>query len=201
MLHLGRRTVPALTALALLAACGGDDSSSTPADADRPTEEAGETSGGDGGSSEGAGGTGTGYVEIGAERFEFTIDGCISAFGAVAGNGVGVEDPDNTEVAFDFAPDDWRDRPASEGWESDGAITVRSEEPYLQWETGGEVLASFNLPAGIDAADLTISSYEIDEGTSTVTGEAVFLEVNAVMAGTAAEPTEGSFELSCPSEG
>lgn len=201
MMHLGRRTVPALAALALLGACGDDggddDAASTPAD----TEEQAESSGDDGGASESAGGTGTGFVQIGDERFEFTIEDCIAMFGAVAGSGVGVDDPENLEVSFDFSPDDWQDRPASEGWESNGAITVRSEEPYLQWETGGEVLAGvFNLPAGIDAADLDITSYDIDEGSSTVTGEATFLELNAVMTG-GGEPTDGSFELSCPPEG
>jgi hypothetical protein len=73
--------------------------------------------------------------------------------GAVAGG-----DPDNLGVTFDFSPQDWSEKASSEGWEHAGGVTVRSEEPYEQWESGQEDLAGFNLPDGLDPAEIDITA-------------------------------------------
>lgn len=199
LMNLGRRTVPALAALALLGACGDDDdASSSPPDTAAEAPAGDDDGGSDGASSATGGGSGTGFVQIGDERYELTIEGCVEMFGAMAGNGHATNDPDNVEVAFDLSPQDWQDRDPSEGWEMAGAITLSIEEPYHQWETGGALVELFDLPDGLKADDVDIVSHQIDERTSTATGTASFIDLGAVLAG-GGTPVEGSFELSCPS--
>lgn len=186
----------------LLAACGGDDDVAATDDVDLVEDAAASTDDGadegdetDGGGSGGPGGTG--HIVLGDVRHELAVTSCMSMFGALGGVAESVEDPDNLEVTFDFAPEDWQERDASEGWETAGGVTVRSEEPYQQWETGQDNIFGFNLPDGVDASELDVTSIDIDADAQTVSGEATFIDMMAVMAGDA-EPVAGSFAFSCP---
>lgn len=55
-----------------------------------------------------------------------------------------------------------------------------------------------NLPDGVDAAELDITSVDIDEDAQTASGEAMFIDLGAVMAGDAAGPVAGTFAFACP---
>jgi hypothetical protein len=176
----------------------GGDETAAPAGTDAPVVTEAPAGGGDAGS--GSAAAGSGFIEIGDLRHDLTVTRCIQLFGAIGGSAESVTEPDNVEVTFDFSPDDWRERPASEGWEENGSITLRSEEPYLQWETGPSLLELYNLPAGIEAAAIDITTFDIDDTGSSVQGEAVFLEIVSIITGAAAEPTTGTFAFSCPDE-
>lgn len=199
-LHRSRSAVAALVAASmLLAACGDDDDDVAATDDVELVEDA-AASGDDADEGDGAGSAepgGSGYIELGDVRHELTVTSCMSMFGALGGVAEGVEDPENVEVTFDFSPEDWQERDASEGWETAGGITVRSEEPYEQWETGQDNVFGFNLPAGVDGSEIDVTAIDIDAEAQTVRGEATFIDLMAVMAGEA-EPVAGSFAFSCP---
>jgi hypothetical protein len=179
---------------------GGGSPSATEAPAGTDAPPATDAPAGGGGAGAGFAPAGTGFIEIGDLRHELTVTGCVNLFGAIGGNAESVTEPDNVEVNFDFSPEDWQERAASEGWEENGAITLRSEEPYLQWETGVSALELYNLPAGTDAAALDITSFDIDDAGQSVQGEAVFLDIVTIITGGAAEPTPGTFAFSCPED-
>jgi hypothetical protein len=185
----------------LLAACGDDDDVASTDDADLVEDAAASgddaDQGADGGDAAAAGPGGSGYIELGDVRHELTVTSCMSMFGALGGVAESTEDPENVEVTFDFAPEDWQERDASEGWETAGGVTVRSEEPYQQWETGQDNLFGINLPDGVEASELDVTAIDIDADAQTVSGEATFIDLMAAMAGDA-EPVAGSFAFSCP---
>lgn len=205
--HRSRSAVAALLAgTILLAGCGDDDDVAEADDVDlvedaaaSTDEDAGddtaEADGVDEASSAAPGGSG--HVQIGDVRYELAVTSCLNMAGAIGGRAEAVDDPENIEVTFDFAPEDWQDRDASEGWETAGGVTVRSEEPYQQWETGQDNIFGFNLPEGVDGSQLDVTAIDIDTDAQTVTGEATFIDLGAVMAG-AGEPVAGSFAFSCP---
>lgn len=204
--HRSRSVAAALVAASmLLAACGDDDDDvAATDDADLVTDAAASGAEADEGdeadeADEAAPAEpgGTGYIELGDVRHELTVTSCLEMFGALGGVAESVEDPENIEVTFDFSPEDWQERDASEGWETAGGVTVRSEEPYQQWETGQDNIFGFNLPDGVDASELDVTAIAIDADAQTVSGEATFIDMMAVMAGDA-EPVAGSFAFSCP---
>jgi hypothetical protein len=174
------------------------DPEGAPAGTDEPPATDAPSGGGDSGSAGGA--AGTGFIQIGDVRHDLTVGRCINLFGAIGGDAASVTEPDNVEVSFDFSPDDWQERPASEGWEENGSVTLRSEEPYLQWETGPSLIELFNLPAGLDPAAIDITSFDIDDSGRSVQGEAIFIEVTALLTGAEVVPTPGTFAFSCPEE-
>ncbi len=145
-----------------------------------------------------AGEAGTGFVEIDSTQFDLTVVDCIDLAGALGGRFEGVDEPDNVRGDFSFSPDDWESRDASEGWEEPGTITVRVEDPYLQWETGASLVEGYNLPDGVTADEIVVSSFDIDEQARSVEGTATFFEVNSLFAGSATEPSAGTFEFNCP---
>ena len=124
---------------------------------------------------------------------------CITIAGAIAAGAVAVDEPDNVDVSIELSPEDWRDRPASEGWTSDGSVRLDIEEPYQQWEAGVEALELYNLPAGLAPVDFAITSYDVSDDGQSVRGEAVFVSVDGLFRGDAVEPTPGSFSITCPS--
>lgn len=119
-------------------------------------------------------------------------------FGAIGGDAESVTEPDNVEVNFSFSPDDWRDRPASEGWEESGTITVRIEEPYSQWETGPSLVSMFQLPDDIDPTSVDIQEFDIDDAGNSVRGTARFVDPIAGMMGGDIVAVDGTFEFTCP---
>lgn len=145
-----------------------------------------------------AGAAGTGFVEIDGTRFDVTVIDCIDLAGALGGRFEGVDEPDNVRGDFSFSPDDWESRDASEGWEEPGSVTLRVEDPYLQWETGASLVEGYNLPGGVSADEIVVSSFDIDEQALSVQGNATFFEVNSLFAGSATEPAAGTFEFNCP---
>lgn len=147
------------------------------------------------------GGTGVGNVRIGDEVWDFTIVRCQSLAGALGGQGQSVDDPDNVDVNFEFQPEDWEDRNASEGWDDTASIRLDSEEPYLQWETGLSALRDYNLPAGLTADDTPVTSFDISDDGQTVTGEAQFVDINALFSGQTPKIMAGTFSFSCPPKG
>ena len=200
-----RSAAAALVAASMLLASCGDDDDDVAAtdDADLVTDAAASgdeaDEGGEGDEAAPAGPGGSGYIELGDVRHELTVTSCLEMFGALGGVAESVEDPENIEVTFDFSPEDWQERDASEGWETAGGVTVRSEEPYQQWETGQDNIFGFNLPDGVDASELDVTAIDIDADAQTVSGEATFIDLMAVMAGDA-EPVAGSFAFSCPAD-
>lgn len=193
----------ALALMLVLAACGSGDSNEVMDGGDPgkaiqtaigdDAEEAVVAPGGGG-----AGGTGLGHVEIGDVRYDLTITRCTTLAGALSGGGASVSDPDNVDVTFEFPPEDWAERPKSEGWTDISTIQIDSEEPYLQWNAGPTLVEGYNLPDGLKATDLTITNVDISDDVQSVTGEAQFIEVNALFAGKDAKPTAGTFSFSCP---
>lgn len=181
----------------LLVACGDDDDDGAAATDDADLLEEASASGGAGDPVAPAGPGGAGHIQIGDVRHELTVTSCMEMAGALGGIAEGTDDPENLEVTFDFAPEDWQARDASEGWETAGGITVRSEEPYEQWETGQDNIFGFNLPDGVDASELDITAVDVDVDAQTASGEATFIDLTAVMAGDA-EPVDGSFSFACP---
>lgn len=193
------RCLALVISLALFAAACGDDDESSAADSvptettdgDTPTEPSGPAA-----APSGAGDTGSGFIRIGDETHELTIGSCVSMFGILGGDGQGV-DHEDLYLTFDFSPEDWQDRPATEGWEGAGSIQLGSDDPYVQWETGDE-LRWLNLE-GVDVDELVISSFTIDERSQSVRGEATFIDLAAHFDPSRdAEPTAATFEFNCP---
>jgi len=142
------------------------------------------------------GNAGVGFIQIGNMRHELTVQRCLSMFGALSANAVSVTEPDNLSAHFEFSPADWRQRDASEGWEEAGTITVRSDNPYNQWESGLSAVSGYNL-GSLDPTSIDITSLEITPGGRGARGEARFVEMRALMGGNAV-PTTGLFEFNCP---
>lgn len=215
-IHPLRSLAAVMAAGLVVAACGGDDdTTSTTADgaagaddataspatadeelADEEPADSADTPDDTGGTGE----AGVGFVEIGGTRFDVTVSDCIEMAGAIGGRFVGVDDAANVSGNFTFSPNDWESRDAGEGWTDAGSLTLRSDDPYLQWETGQELVEGYNLPAGVTADQLAVTEYRIDEDAPSVRGTAGFLDVNALMTGTATEPVTGTFELTCPAD-
>ncbi len=145
-------------------------------------------------------GSGTGTIEIAGERHDLTITRCFAMAGAIGGDGVSTSEPDNVQFTFEFAPEDWADR-TSEGWTENGTVRLDSDDPYLQWESGESLLELYNLPDGAEPSSFVVTSYDIADDGQSVSGEAVFLELTALMTGEGAEPLPGTFAFSCPPEG
>ena len=181
-----RHLVFALPVCLVLAACGREDV--PPAEATEARE--------DPAANVGYGEPGTGFIEVGDQRHELNVRRCLSMFGALSGSAVSASEPDNVSVTFEFSPVDWRARDASDGWEETGTVRVRSDDPYNQWETGPSAVEMYNL-GGLDPESLDITSLEIAPNGRSARGEAAFIEMRAVMAGTP-EAVPGAFEFSCP---
>ncbi len=198
--------------LALITSCGSSGSDSSEPDAATSsddgaaastTNEAETVDDGEPPTSEAesaAAGSGLGSIEIDGVRHELTITRCLQMSGAIAGAGVSVTEPENIEVTFDFSPQDWADR-TSEGWTENGTVRIDSEEPYRQWESGQSLLELYNLPDGLDRSALDITSYTIADDGQSVTGEATFIELTALMSGAEVKPIPGTFSFSCPPSG
>lgn len=139
---------------------------------------------------------GTGFIEIGALRRDLVVKRCMTMAGALGADAVAADGTGNLKVRFDFSPADWRERPASEGWSETGSISLRVDEPYLQWESGPSMIAGYNI-RGIDPASLAIIMLEMSAERRRARGTARFLDVNALMRGKAVA-TEGRFEFTCP---
>ena len=208
-----RVQVPVVLGLLLVSmSCGGSDSTpsaddtpaaepsgaSSPADeadapiddeADAPTESAAS-------SSNSAAGTGT--ITIGDLSHELTMLRCVTMAGAISADGVSVSEPDNVDVSFSFSPEDWRDRPTSQGWTETGTARLDVDEPYEQWESGASVFEGFTLPAGTTAADFDITALDISDDGQSASGEATFVEINALLGVGDPVPTPGSFAFTCP---
>lgn len=182
-------SIPGLLAFTL-ASCGGNTSAPEASSADhsattRPTESPATI-----------GTSGTGFIQIGDLRHELTVRRCMTMAGALGGQATGTDQTDNIRVNFDFSPQDWKRRPASEGWDETGSVTLRSEEPYLQWSSGPSAVDGFNLQ-GIDPTSLDITALEISADGRSARGKARFLDVQRLMRGEA-NVVDGSFEFVCP---
>lgn len=196
----------ALALAAVLPACGSSDSDSSK---EPPTAEAtdGSTKDANGGPGDsvaapkGRGGTGTGQIEIGDISHDLKIDNCVTMSGAISGRATSVSEPDNVDVNFSFSPENWSDRDDAADWGENGTVRLDRDDPYEQWESGASIFEGFNLPAGVQATDFTVTSYDVSDDGQSVTGEARFVEVNALLGGKASEPTAGSFAFSCPPKG
>lgn len=223
----GRVIVPVVVGLlAVATACGGSDSTATetpsatdapaaepesepsdaPAPADAPdappvpdappAEEAPETTPPASPGDNGAAGTGT--ITVGDVTHELTITRCVAMAGAIGADAVSVSEPDNVSADFSFSPEDWQDRPASEGWTETGTVRLDSDDPYLQWESGASTFEFFNLPAGVSATDYDITSLDISDDGQSASGTANFVEINTLLGGTDTTPIPGSFAFTCP---
>jgi len=120
--------------------------------------------------------------------------------GALSANAVSVGEPDNIDVNFEFSPEDWRERNASEGWTETGSVRLDSEDPYQQWMSGMSSLEGFNLSDGSTAADFDIATIDISDDGQSARGAATFIDINALISGGDAVPTTGSFEFTCPQD-
>jgi hypothetical protein len=170
----------------VLAACGREDT---------PPAESSETRS-EPAVNVGYGEPATGFIEVGGQRHDLTVQRCISMFGALSGQAVSASEPDNVFVTFEFSPADWRERDVSEGWEETGTVRIRSDDPYNQWETGISAVGMYNL-GGMAPESLDITSLEVAPNGRSARGEAVFIEMKAVVAG-APQAVSGAFEFSCP---
>ena len=171
------------------AAAGDDDGSGDAAPA------------GDGGAGDAGGAApGTGTVTVGDQSYDLEVDSCFTFAGALGASAIGADQPDNVIFDVSLSPDDWRDRPANEGWTSNGSVVVEIQEPYRQWESGGDALEFFAFPDGFGPEDFVITSYDISDDGRSAVGEATFLDLEALLFGTPIEPTPGSFSITCPPE-
>lgn len=173
-----------------LAGCGEENTASaqTGAQSTPPSSESAENAS--------FGKPGTGFIKLGDLQHDLTVRRCITMAGALGGDAVSTDEPGNFKVRFDFSPANWRKRPGSEGWEEAGTIRVDSKTPYKQWESGLSAVSGYNL-GGIDPATLDITALEISGNGRSARGEARFLDVGALMQGSASTVT-GSFALTCP---
>ena len=96
---------------------------------------------------------GTGTITIGDLSHELTIIRCVAIAGAIGADAVSVSEPDNVDVNFSFSPENWQDRPASEGWTETGTARLDVDDPYQQWESGPSLLEVFNLPNPNDSCE------------------------------------------------
>lgn len=142
------------------------------------------------------GSPGTGFLKIGDSHHDLEITRCLIAFGVVGGSAVSTQEPDNIKVNFEFSPANWRERPETEGWTETGTISLRSENPYAQWESGLSQVSAYNL-GSLDPASLDITSVEFSADGRSARGEANFLSVDSIMKGSP-NTSAGSFEFSCP---
>jgi hypothetical protein len=142
------------------------------------------------------GSPGTGFLKIGDNHHDLEITRCIVAFGALGGSAVSTQAPDNIKVNFEFSPANWRERPETEGWTETGTVSLRSENPYAQWESGLSQVSDYNLDS-LDPASLDIIAVEFSADGRSARGEANFLHVDSIMKGSPSA-SAGSFEFSCP---
>ena len=206
MRHQTFRVLAAVSAVgALVVACGGDEPTDTENTSGAPATPAATTDTTadpqatvEESTPAPSASAGVGFIEISGTRYDVTVSDCLDMAGAMGGRFKGVDDPDNVSGDFSFSPDDWETRNSSEGWTEPGSLTLRVEEPYLQWESGVSLIEVYNLPAGVTAEDVVVTRFEIDEQTLSVQGEATFLEVNSLMTGSATPPSAGTFAFACP---
>lgn len=142
------------------------------------------------------GSPGAGFLKIGDSHHDLEITRCLVAFGVLGGSAVSTQKPDNIKVNFEFSPANWRERPETEGWTETGTISLRSENPYAQWESGLSLVSGYNL-GSLDPASLDITSVEFSADGRSARGEANFLSVDSIMKGDPSTSV-GSFEFSCP---
>lgn len=191
-----------LALVVMTAGCGGEPrvEPTTVADANTATGAEASTAGAAGTTgavpAKAGAAPGTGVIEIGALRRDLVVKRCMTMAGALGADAVAADGTGNLKVRFDFSPADWRERSASEGWAETGSISLRADEPYLQWESGPSVIAGYNL-RGTDPASLAIIVLEMSEERRRARGTARFLDVNALMRGEVVT-TEGRFEFTCP---
>ena len=141
---------------------------------------------------------GTGTITIGDLSHELTIIRCVAIAGAIGADAVSVSEPDNVDVNFSFSPENWQDRPASEGWTETGTARLDVDDPYQQWESGPSLLEVFNLPAGFNAADFDIITLDIADDGQSASGTANFVEINSLLSGGDVMKATGTFAFTCP---
>jgi hypothetical protein len=210
--HFSRPTVVGL--LLVLASCGGSDDAASPsvssatgdavvassdsvaaAAADAPDDAPAVTSGSEAPDSRAA--PGTGLIQIGDIRHELTVSFCASFADAVTGRAVSVSEPDNFNVNFNFSPEDWRDR-SSEGWTDPGNVRVDIVDREQQWESGARAFEGYALSDGVDPASFQITAVDITDDGQSASGQATFVDLNALLADGNSTATPGSFEFTCP---
>jgi len=202
---MSMRSLVALVAvvfsLALFAAGCGDDDDSTVEDLDdepTATEDDGAADDGAATGEPGTGEPGTGTITIGDDTWDLDVTRCVTLAGAIGADAVAVDEPDNVTVSISLSPEDWRDRPESEGWTANGSLRLDIDEPYQQWESGIEALEGYTLPPGQAREDFAIESYDVADDGMSVEGEATFVAVDELLLGDPVEPTSGSFSITCP---
>ncbi|MFN3218078.1 MAG: hypothetical protein ACE367_16400 [Acidimicrobiales bacterium] len=141
---------------------------------------------------------GTGTITIGDLSWDLDVTRCVTLAGAIAADAVAVDEPDNVTVSISLSPEDWRDRPESEGWTANGTVRLDIDEPFQQWESGIEAFEGLTLPPGQAREDFAIESYDVADDGMSVEGEATFVAVDELLLGDPVEPTPGSFAITCP---
>jgi hypothetical protein len=194
-----------LAVIVIVSGCGGDDTDATDIDTtDTDTGDTTEAEAADAAppaaasSDASAGAPGTGTITVGDQTFELEVVRCVTLAGAIGAEAVAVDEPDNVSVSISLSPDDWRDRPASEGWTANGSLRLDIEEPYQQWEAGVEAVELYNLPDGLTPEDFAIASYVVSDDGQSAKGEAAFVSVDSLLRTEGIEPTPGSFAVTCP---
>jgi hypothetical protein len=172
---------------------GVDDSTADDdADADSGTDDGDTVS--DAGSDVAAG---MGFIQIGDLRHDLTVELCANIFDAVNGRAVGTGDAEAVKVVFNLSPEDWQDRGDNFGYEDAGSIQyIESQTP--SWSTGLNYIGDYEIPADVDVTTLGISSYDISDDGQSVSGEATFYDLNALVYATPVAPETGSFAFACP---
>ena len=99
-------------------------------------------------------------------------------------------------MVFNIAPEDWAE---SAGSDEAGSIQY-SESLAVSWTTGQHrYIDDYQLPADVDPSSIAITSYDIADDGQSVTGEATFYDLNALVYETPVPPEAGTFAFACPS--
>jgi hypothetical protein len=181
--------------LLVLASCGGSDDAASPSVSSATDDAPAVTSGSETPDSSAA--PGTGLIQIGDIRHELTVPFCASFADSLTGRAVSVSEPDNVNVNFNFSPEDWRDR-SSEGWTDPGNVRVDIVDRDQQWESGAKAFEGYTLPDGVDPASFEITALDITDDGQSASGQATFVDLNALLADGNSTATPGSFEFTCP---
>jgi hypothetical protein len=193
----------------VFAGCGDDGDESSSDTADAPTDTGADTATGDSSDEAGAddgeaatdpgidAAAGTGFIQIGDMRHELTIELCANLFGAVNGRAIGADDPQAVKVVFNISPEDWQEQGDSSGFDDAGSVQfIESQTP--SWSTGLNYIGDYEIPADVDASTLGISSFDISDDGQSVSGDATFYDLDALVYATPVAPETGSFAFACP---
>jgi hypothetical protein len=127
----------------------------------------------------------TATVTVGDETYEFSNLYCVTMGGALGAKTIGA----GLGVNIDLPPMDWET--SNEGWDAP-SISIKGDDPYLSLLAGGDFI---QYDSRVDESMTQVESFESDGHHAT--GNATFLDYNALTLNGEIISMAGSFEVTC----